>query len=150
MTTTPVPPVDVPEELRAVVSTTFTYSCAWGCTVSVVESAEQPHMCVGLQVVGALAPELPWKRVCEVTHGLEPLVRTLVGHAWDDGVQQARPDDPVTGPYDASIDDLPRTTITVVPDGHVDDVGCPCGPIVDPVAGLMHGTLVGEAGGSDV
>ena len=26
----------------------------------------------------------------------------------------------------------------VTPEGHVDDVGCWCGPHVDPVAGLMH------------
>lgn len=31
------------------------------------------------------------------------------------------------------------------PEGHVDDVGCWCGPEVDPVAGLMH---VLEADGS--
>jgi hypothetical protein len=24
------------------------------------------------------------------------------------------------------------------PEGHVDDVGCPCGPVVNPVAGLTH------------
>jgi hypothetical protein len=26
----------------------------------------------------------------------------------------------------------------IPPEGHVDDVGCWCGPTVDPVAGLMH------------
>jgi hypothetical protein len=38
-----------------------------------------------------------------------------------------------------SADDAERVT----PEGHVDDVGCSCGPVVHPVAGLMH-TLTAE------
>lgn len=34
-----------------------------------------------------------------------------------------------------------RQPQTVTPEGHVDDVGCWCGPLVDPIAGLMHALI---------
>lgn len=71
-------------------STTFTSHCVYGCTVQVVDGLEQPHVCVGEQVIAALAPEAPIEAVQRIATGLQPLLRELLGGAWEDGVRSGR------------------------------------------------------------
>lgn len=88
--TTSVPSIEIPEDLRAVVSTTFTSWCAWGCVVRTVESAQRPHVCVGEQLIGAVLPDLAFNDVRLLADRLGPLLRELKGDAWEDGVRSGR------------------------------------------------------------
>jgi hypothetical protein len=73
------------------VSATFTYTCEYGCTVRVVDAETQPHVCVGEQIIGAVAgDDVPWSVIQRIADSLKPLWNQRSHDVWVDGVRAGR------------------------------------------------------------
>ena len=81
--------------IHDVVCTTFTFACPWGCTVSVVEGQEQPHICSGSSMILDAMRTAPdgvtnMEFAEHIARTLDPDLRVLKGDAWETGVQDGR------------------------------------------------------------
>jgi hypothetical protein len=89
-------PVEIPEELRDVVFTTFTHECAYGCTIQTTDGREQPHDCVGVTtIVDAIrgrpgATRAEREAAMRAAEALAPLIRERRHQAWLAGVRDGR------------------------------------------------------------
>lgn len=81
---------------------TFTFTCPWGCTVSVERGTEQPHTCDGTSaIVDAMRVAPTGATVLElaehIARALDPTVRERLGASWEDGVRMGRSGVPCAG-----------------------------------------------------
>lgn len=73
-------------------TTTFTFTCPFGCTIPVVDGREQPHECIGMVIVrrglgyGPGADDAARRVVDE----LLPVLRDRIGDAWQEGATTQR------------------------------------------------------------
>lgn len=72
------------------VSTTFTHPCPFGCVIRVVDGQEESHVCVGVQIIAAVAPRLTIVEAFAIAGSLKPLLRELNAGSWEDGIRSGR------------------------------------------------------------
>ncbi|NUS59171.1 MAG: hypothetical protein HOV66_30585 [Streptomycetaceae bacterium] len=77
------------------VFTTFTFTCAYGCTVHVVDTQEQPHACEGVSLIADAWRVLPadvtvLQAAERIAEALKPLINEQSFDSWVDGVRVGR------------------------------------------------------------